>query len=86
MRTIPLLILLLAGCSSQPRMSELEDQYFLCTSSGAQGCQLIAQEMDRRHASLTLREQRKRVHCNKSTVKCMSATEFKAFVERLDGW
>lgn len=49
MKAISLLLLIpLIGCSLAP-LAELEDHYFQCTSDGAQGCNLIAEEIDRRY-------------------------------------
>ena len=44
-----LLPLLLVGCATS--LSELEDSYFQCTADRAEGCELIAEEMDRRIAA-----------------------------------
>ena len=41
-----LLPLLLVGCATS--ISELEDSYFACTADQAEGCDLIAEEIDRR--------------------------------------
>ena len=79
MKYIPLLILLLAGCSSVPT-AELENQYFQCTASGAQGCNLIAAEMDRRYEMKERREKRSSAKCNRAYVTCVSAAEFKAIM------
>ncbi len=81
MKFMPLLILLLAGCSSIPT-AELENQYFQCTASGAQGCNLIAAEMDRRYELLERREERELAKCGKIGVTCISGAEFKAFMTR----
>ena len=81
MKYIPLLILLLAGCSFVPT-AELENQYFQCTASGAQGCNLIAAEMDRRYQLQENRKKRNASKCNQANVTCMSADEFKTMMAR----
>ena len=86
MKYIPLLILLLAGCSFHSPISELENQYFQCTSHGSQGCDRIAQEMDRHYENVTIREKRELARCSKSTVACMTPAEFKEFVAQVKNW
>ena len=75
------LILLVAGCSSVP-IAELENQYFQCTAAGAQGCNLIAEEMDRRYQLQENREKRNASKCNQANVTCLSGAEFRAMMAR----
>ncbi len=72
MKITPLLLLLvlLAGCSATP-LAELEDQYFLCTADGAQGCDLIAEEIDRRYEDAEKRAKRQRIDCTRPEVSCV---------------
>ena len=75
MKTISLLLLvLLAGCSLSP-IAELEDHYFQCTSDGAQGCNHIAEEIDRRYEIVARREQHKIALCNNIGVTCRSGEQ-----------
>ncbi len=69
-----LLLVLLAGCSLTT-IAELEDHYFQCTSVGAQGCDLIAEEIDRRYEIVARREQHKLARCNNIGVTCRSGEQ-----------
>ena len=75
------MLLLIAGCSTMP-MSELENQYFQCTASGAQGCNLIAEEMDRRYEQQAKREKRNASYCDRIDVTCVSGAEFRNMMTR----
>ena len=71
MRALSLLLLvLLAGCSGTP-LAELEDQYFQCTRDGAQGCDLIAEEVDRRHEAAEKRARHQRIDCTRPETVCV---------------
>ncbi len=74
-----LLLVLLAGCSFSP-IAELEDQYFQCTSDGAQGCNLIAEEIDRRYEIVAKREQRELRNCAGADVTCISGADAGAYL------
>ncbi len=79
MKYVRLLILLLAGCSFSP-IAELEDHYFQCTADGAQGCNLIAEEIDRRYEIVAKREKRELRNCARADVTCLSGEEARAFL------
>ena len=78
-----LLLVLLAGCSPTP-IAELEDHYFQCTSHGAQGCNLIAEEIDRRYEIVAKREQRELTRCNEPRVTCLRGAEASKYMRELD--
>ena len=71
-------LLLLAGCSFSS-ITELEDQYFQCTSDDAQGCNLIAGEIDRRYEIIAKREQRELAICDRPAVTCVSGAQANEF-------
>ena len=73
------LLLVLAGCSFTP-ITELEDNYFQCTADGAQGCNLIAEEIDRQYEIVAKREQRELKKCNNAAVTCLHGAEARAFL------
>ncbi len=84
MKAISLLLLVpLVGCSLAP-LAELEDHYFQCTSDGAQGCNLIAEEIDRRYELVAKRAQRELTQCNKLGVTCISGAEAREYLKEWD--
>ena len=78
-----LLLVLLAGCSLTP-IAELEDHYFQCTSDGAQGCNLIAEEIDRRYEIDEKRAQRKLRKCARGHATCLSGAEAREYFRELE--
>ena len=76
-------LLLLAGCSLTP-IAELEDHYFQCTSDGAQRCNLIAEEIDRRYEIVAKRENRELRNCARADVTCTSGAEAREFLRELE--
>ena len=84
MKTISLLLLvLLAGCSYTP-IAELEDHYFQCTSDGAHGCDLIAEEIDQHYEIVAKREQRELAYCSRKTVICLSGEQARQYLREMD--
>ena len=77
-----IIILLLAGCSHIP-IGELEDQYFLCTADGAQGCNMIAAELDRRYLVIEKRENREAGYCARIGVTCLHGDQATSFFDHL---
>jgi hypothetical protein len=78
-----LLLVLLAGCSLSP-LAELEDYYFQCTSDGAQGCNLIAEEIDRRYELVARQERHKLARCSRIDVTCRSGEQAGQYLRELD--
>ena len=84
MKAISLLLLVpLIGCSLAP-LAELEDHYFQCTSDGAQGCNLIAEEIDRRYELVVRQEQHERARCSRIDVTCRSGEQAGQYLRELD--
>lgn len=69
-----LVLFLLVSCTSSPRLVELEERYFECTRDQAEGCDILAEEIDRIY---TLRERKAfrkreaiRRRCSSGNAKC----------------
>ena len=65
-------------------ITELEDHYFQCTADGAQGCNLIAEEIDRRYELMAKREEHMLARCNRVDVTCRSGAEAGEYLRDLD--
>ena len=65
----------MSACASKPSLKELEDDYFDCKAAQAQGCDLIAAEIDKRYEAKrkkALREQRRIYNrCRSGGVTCI---------------
>ena len=84
MKAISILLLVpLIGCSLAP-LAELEDHYFQCTSDGAQGCNLITEEIDRRYELVARQEQHKFARCSRIDVTCRSGEQAGQYLRELD--
>ena len=81
MKHIPVLLLLLVACSSSPSLPELEDSYFQCTADRAEGCDLIAEEIDRKIAARLARNEREyRKNCVDYGARCYYGKEAQVIV------
>ncbi len=78
-----LLLVILAGCSHSP-IAELEDHYFQCTSVGAQGCDLIAEEIDRQYEIVAKREKHELRNCARGHATCLHGAEAREYWRKLD--
>jgi hypothetical protein len=66
-------------------ITELEDHYFQCTADGAQGCNLIAEEIDRRYELVAKREQQHTLaRCKRIDVTCRTGAEAGEYLRELD--
>ncbi len=77
----PLILLLLAGCSSVPT-SELEDQLFACDAAKAQGCDLIRGQLEQRYRAKERREARDRKRCESPWVDCYFGKDAEQILQR----